>query len=199
MALCRNSFHQHEHSVLEPTKYRTDKKKKKPKKNKKKPKKHRNNSDVHLPRHFYAETLHVSVAVKSNTRARQSQAPINPISTTNNSKCFVMCVRGNGSGVSSLSFNKERSLRKPYPIHNTYSVGRTTKANLFPSTPVTIHKNHCWTFCKSRKRRTGSSTRRFQVLSRLAQAQGDSRSLHSIAGANKWEWDSLSHLNYMSA
>lgn len=39
------------------------------------------------------ETLHVSVAVKSNTRARQSQAPIYPISTTNNSNA-LLCVFG---------------------------------------------------------------------------------------------------------
>jgi hypothetical protein len=37
------------------------------------------------------ETLHVSVAVKSNTRARQSQAPIYPISTTTTQMLCYVC------------------------------------------------------------------------------------------------------------
>ncbi|KAJ7733358.1 hypothetical protein B0H16DRAFT_1696210 [Mycena metata] len=99
----------------------------------------------------YAETLHPSVAVKSNTKELDEvYTPIYPTSTTNNSECFVVCVRGNGSGVSTLSLNSNGNpSEKPYPNpRNTYSVIENEVG---------------------RKRRTGSSTRRFQVTARLAQ------------------------------
>jgi hypothetical protein len=112
-------------------------------------------------------------------------------------KCFVMCVRGNGSGVSTLNLNKKRSLRN-FIQYTTKPIYFQVYPNVSKrNTLVTNHKNHCWTFTKvgrggpaqaqdnSKLQQDWLNTRRFQVLARLAQAQVESKSLQT-GSSTRW-------------